>query len=73
MGSPVTRMCQHAGSALIAAAADDLVIRMCASLTTTGFGSFALFARVMSLQMHIETDLKLCKRSLHADACRIIS
>ena len=30
VGSPITRMCQHAGSALIAAAADDLVIRMCA-------------------------------------------
>ena len=30
VGSPITRVCQHAGSALIAAAADDLVIRMCA-------------------------------------------
>jgi len=29
-GSPLTRVCQHAGSALLAAAADDLVIRMCA-------------------------------------------
>lgn len=28
-GSPLTRLCQHAGSALLAAAADDLVIRMC--------------------------------------------
>jgi len=39
-GSPLTRLCQHAGSALLAAAADDLVIRMCVpSARACGIGS----------------------------------
>jgi hypothetical protein len=30
LGSPLTRLAAHAGSALLAAASEDLVIRMCA-------------------------------------------